>query len=208
MTQMFHKHHDVGSNPTAGTDFDVADCCVYDPSFLSKEEADIMFERIDRETRWGQQIAKFRTVERPLPRLTAWYGDPGVVYSYTGIVNEPLPWTSDLSTIRERLAPLGDFNSVLLNRYKDGNDCIHFHCDNEKELGRNPTIASITLGTPRTFKLKNKETNEVISMKLEHGSLLVMFGRCQDVYLHGVPREPEVKGSRINLTFRTVLRKV
>jgi len=98
------------------------------------------------------------------------------------------------------------FNSCLLNLYRDGTDHVPWHSDNEKEYGKQPTIASFTLGTERDFILKQKiNKDNKLKIKLGNGSLLIMTGKTQDDWLHQIPKRAGVKTGRINLTFRKLL---
>ncbi len=142
------------------------------------------------------------------PRLVAWFGDEGQTYTYSGIRMEPLAWTSTLSAIRravERTAGL-EFNSVLLNYYRDQHDSMGFHSDDEAELGRRPVIASVSLGERRTFVLKHKTRKDLKAVKLplESGSLLLMQGETQHHWKHGINKERRLCGPRVNLTFRRI----
>jgi alkylated DNA repair dioxygenase AlkB len=138
------------------------------------------------------------------PRLTAWYGDPGAAYTYSGVRNEPLPWTPLLRELRDRAAAAAGarFNSVLLNRYRDGRDGMGWHADDERELGR--VIASLSVGAVRTFELRHRGDRERIALPLASGSLIVMAGDTQRHWTHRVPKDARAAGERINLTFRWV----
>lgn len=140
------------------------------------------------------------------PRLTAWYGDNDKPYSFSGITLQPKPWNAELLEIKKLIEPISciSFNSVLLNRYRDGSDSISWHTDAEKELGRNPIIASVNFGAERVFQLKHMKTQERIDIPLKHGSLLIMLGELQHHWLHQVPKTQKVIGERVNLTFRTI----
>jgi alkylated DNA repair dioxygenase AlkB len=142
----------------------------------------------------------------PFPRLTAWYGDDDKPYSFSGINLNPKPWNTVLLEIKNEidLKCKKYFNSVLLNLYRDGNDSISWHTDAEKELGINPTIASLNLGATRKFQLKHMDTNEKIEIELKHGSLLVMQGSLQHFWKHQIPKTKKKVGERINLTFRII----
>ncbi len=188
----------------------VTDCAAYSPGFLGSEEATVLFEALRTETPWRQEhmmFGKDKDHKVPLPRLVAWYGDPGARYYYSGIHNEPTPWTPRLLAMKQKCDLLfGDshFNSVLINYYRDGKDSISYHSDNERDLVDNSVIATVSLGSPRMFQLKSKSgTGEVHEVKVEHGSLLLMYGLCQKTWLHGIPKEKET-GPRISLTYRTV----
>ena len=143
----------------------------------------------------------------PIPRLSAWYGDEGTSYTYSGITMSPSPWTSLLLDIRQQLNDLSgnDFNSLLANLYRDGNDSVGWHADDEAELGENPTIASLSFGESRRFLMKQKENEgEKLSLDLNNGDLLIMKGATQQNWLHQVPRSKKQLGARINLTFRSI----
>ena len=138
----------------------------------------------------------------PIPRLTAWHGAAGYVYS--GIRLTPAAWTPpllELKALAERLA--GErFNSVLLNLYRDGRDSVSWHADNEPGLGRDPVIASLSLGAVRRFQLKHRRLDERLALDLPHGSCLIMAGATQHHWLHQLPKTTRPVGPRINLTFR------
>lgn len=180
--------------------------------FLSAREADLALSRLLAETPWKQgEITLFGRKHRE-PRLTAWYGD--APYTYSGRTVNPAPWTKTLRELKGRVeeASRARFNSVLINRYRDGRDGMGLHADDEAELGRNPLIASLSLGRTRRFVLKlkpharNLTTSEArpLSLELAHGELLVMAGSCQHHYVHGVPKVLSLEGERLNLTFRLV----
>jgi alkylated DNA repair dioxygenase AlkB len=143
----------------------------------------------------------------PFPRLTAWYADAGLTYRYSGVAHQAIEWTPPLTEIRRRTeeAVGAQFNSVLLNFYRDGSDSIGYHADNEPELGVNPVIASISLGAIRQFVMKHSKSGEKLKFDLAHGSLLVMSGTCQHHWVHGVPKTTALVGARINLTFRNII---
>lgn len=145
--------------------------------------------------------------KKPLPRLTSWYGDEGKSYSYSGIKSEPNPWNEGLIYLKKEIEKIADvqFNSVLLNWYRNGEDYMNWHADDEKELGRNPTIASVNFGETRDFILRNNSDESIkIKIPLEHGTLLIMKGDLQHFWQHSVPKRLNVKKSRFNLTFRII----
>lgn len=143
------------------------------------------------------------------PRLIAWYGDKGQTYTYSGINLEPLPWTEMLFDVKRRIedAVGTDFNSVLLNYYRDNRDSMGFHSDDEPELGERPIIASLSLGDERTFVLRHKRNASIrpVRLRLGSGSLLLMKGTTQQNWKHGIPKETRRCGPRVNLTFRRIL---
>lgn len=142
------------------------------------------------------------------PRLSCWIGDPDASYRYSGTLFQPRPWPAALLPIRERLAQeLGvDFNSVLANLYRDGRDAMGWHGDDERELGRRPVIASLSLGARRRFVFRRRDDPSARQvLELPHGSLLVMAGDTQRLYRHALPRTARPVAARINLTFRRIV---
>ena len=183
------------------------DDLLYYRHFLHPGDARRLFGVLLTSADWKQETLKIYGRSIPTPRLTAWYGDPGAVYKYSGIRNEPSHWNEALLELLNELHAFTGvrFNSVLLNRYRDGNDSLSWHADDEPELGKAPTIASVSLGAPRLFKLrKTGDSKEEESLRLEDGSLLLMQGASQANYRHSVPKEKRLVGERINLTFRVV----
>lgn len=176
--------------------------------FLSEDQAIQQESLLLNTIEWKQEEVYVFGKKYKEPRKTAWYGDENCVYSYSGKKNHPVPWTEELFQLKsdiEALIPGALFNSVLLNQYRDGNDKMGWHSDNEKELGKNPIIASVSLGATRFFDLKHRRIKSLKKrLELPSGSLLIMCGSTQENWLHQVPRQKKVKDSRINLTFRTV----
>lgn len=197
---------------------------VYDREPLNIIDADIsLFRQIDpgdsydallRElidnVSWKQESIKIYGKVHPQPRLSAWYGDENAAYSYSGIELQPMPWTPVLSDIKSRVESITGyaFNSVLLNYYRDHNDCMGMHSDDEKELGLQPVIASLSLGDERDFILRHKYRKDLKSIKipLPSGSLLLMKGDTQTCWKHGINRQRHACGARVNLTFRQISR--
>jgi alkylated DNA repair dioxygenase AlkB len=182
---------------------------VYHRDFLPAPRAAELLRRLVDRTPWRQDSIVLWGRRVPQPRLTAWYGDPGRRYTYSGLTLDPLPWTDDLDllhTMAEGIAGTR-FNSVLLNFYRDHNDSVGFHSDDEPELGPTPTIASISLGATRTltFRPKKRKDWEPVRIALDSGSLLVMKGDTQREWRHGVGKESRPCGPRVNLTFRRIL---
>jgi alkylated DNA repair dioxygenase AlkB len=176
----------------------------YARQYLDRSYADRVFDEVMRETAWRQDEMRIFGRWTPLPRLTAWYGDPGSTYTYSGIRNDPLPWTRTLDELRCALALSHGvhFNSVLLNRYRSGYDRMGWHADDEPEL--EPVIASLSLGATRRFQLRHREARQLVTIEVEHGSLVTMSGATQHCWIHQVPRDANASGERINLTFRVV----
>lgn len=172
-------------------------------------DADDLFDEVKKTTAWQDRTIRMYGKDIPLPRRTAWYGEPEAAYVYSGIENVPLPWTEAISKIRDAVQAHCDFrfNSVLLNRYRTGKDSVAWHADDEPELGERPVIASVSLGATRAFNLKHKRRADLkASINLTHGSLLVMRGQTQANWLHCIPKTTKPVGERINLTFRVVVR--
>ena len=178
----------------------------YDASLLGKNAADLLLDSLLALPDWEQLQLRMFGRRVSAPRLTAWYGDPGATYAYSGITHEPLPWPKPLASLRERLCEaIGlDFNSVLGNHYRDGNDGMGWHSDDEPELGDDPVIASLSLGATRRFQLRHRTRRdlETQSLALSHGSLLVMSGPTQHHWKHALPKTRTCHDVRINLTFR------
>lgn len=176
------------------------------PDWLAPADADRFHARLVDEVAWRQDTMRTPRGLLPLPRLTAWQGEPDALYVYSGIRNEPAPWTPAVLELKRRVeaASRARFNSVLLNRYRNGFDSMGWHADDEPELGAEPVIASLSLGATRVFDLRHNETGVTHAYRLTNGSLLVMRGRTQHAWRHRVPKEPAVRGERINLTFRWV----
>jgi alkylated DNA repair dioxygenase AlkB len=179
---------------------------VWDSAFLSTPEADALFARLQAEVSWRQEKTRWG---HGFPRLTAWYADPGLTYTYSGVTHQALAWTEALTGVRRRVeeAASAPFNSLLLNFYRDGQDSIGFHADDEPELGPNPIVPSISLGATRTFVLRHNATGARRTFDLTHGSLLLMAGTLQHYWKHSLPRVRTPAGPRINLTFRQILRE-
>ncbi|QGZ56479.1 alpha-ketoglutarate-dependent dioxygenase AlkB family protein [Paraburkholderia acidiphila] len=176
------------------------------PSWLTPSAAAEALARIVAEADWRQERIRTPGGWVDQPRLTAWQGDEGAVYIYSGIRNIPQPWTRQVAELRDAISALCGvrFNSVLLNRYRMGTDSMGWHADHEPELGPEPVIASLSLGATRRFDLRHNATGVVRSFQLTSGSLLVMQGKTQAQWRHRVPKEPAVTGERVNLTFRVV----
>lgn len=167
---------------------------------------DSLLQAIIEDTAWRQEEITVYGKPYLQPRMSAWYGN--LAYSYSGIRLEPLQWTPTLLDIKLQIEALVDleFNSVLLNYYRDQNDSMGMHSDNERELGPQPAIASLSLGEERSFLLKHKSRKDLKTVKLAlpAGSLLLMQGDTQKYWRHGINKERQFCGPRINLTFRSI----
>ena len=180
-----------------------------DQDHFDAEIAGNLLTELAEEIPWVQNKIKFYGKESLVPRLESWHGDEGMSYTYSGIRMDAKPWTKNLLMIKESIEPLAKttFNSVLINYYRDGKDRVAWHSDDEKELGKNPVIASVSLGAERKFKLRHKKYKEnqlKHEVFLQNGSLLLMSGSTQHHWLHEIPRTAKPIGPRINLTFRVI----
>jgi alkylated DNA repair dioxygenase AlkB len=181
---------------------------IYYPNFFSKEEADLLFEALLKETPWQHDEITIFGKKILQPRLTALYGNEGKLYGYSNITMQPHPFNSTLTFIKNKIEHNINehFTTVLLNLYRNEKDSNGWHADNEKELGRDPIIASLSLGEERIFQIKhntNKEAKQ--SIILQHGSLLIMKNGAQIHYKHQIPKASKPKKPRINLTFRKII---
>ncbi|HIP36346.1 MAG TPA: alpha-ketoglutarate-dependent dioxygenase AlkB [Crocinitomix sp.] len=184
-----------------------ADVTLYQ-QFFSEKESNKLLENLTNNIHWQQDHIKIYGKTIKLPRLTAWYGYPNLTYTYSGIAMNPKPWNNELLFLKDKIEKelKVEFTSCLLNRYKTGNDYVGWHQDNEKELGKNPIIASVSFGQTRIFQLKhiyNKELKR-INIPLNHGSLLVMKGTTQHYWKHQIQKTTLQIQQRINLTFRII----
>jgi alkylated DNA repair dioxygenase AlkB len=176
---------------------------------FDSEIAANLLKDLTEEIPWVQNKIRFYGKESLVPRLESWHGDKGMSYTYSGIKMDAKPWTKNLLMIKESIEPIAKttFNSVLINYYRDGKDRVAWHSDDEKELGKNPVIASVSLGAERKFKLRHKKYKEnqlQHEVFLQSGSLLLMSGPTQHHWLHEIPRTAKPIGPRMNLTFRVI----
>jgi len=180
---------------------------LYHPAFFNKTESDRIFKTLLESIEWKQDKIIMYGKELPLPRLSAWYGDNNKPYTYSGITLNPLPWTDELLRIKEKIEAVAQvtFSSVLLNRYRDGQDYVGWHTDAEKELGKNPVIGSVNFGATRKFQLRRIDNHkDKFEVELKHGTFLVMTGTMQHYWQHQVPKTALKIGERVNLTFRVI----
>lgn len=175
--------------------------------FYPLPESDLLFSKLKSTLAWQEEEILIYGKRCKVPRLMCWYGDRGACYRYSGVDHQPLPWTDELLLIKEKVQSYcqSTFNSVLANLYRNGSDSMGCHADDEKELGQNPVIASLSLGDERLFKLHHKKRKVTLDINLGHGDLLVMAGTLQHHWVHSIPKTPKLKGPRINLTFRKII---
>jgi len=183
----------------------------YASHFFSAELAHNYFKVLLKDTAWREEEVLVWGKRHKQPRLVAWYGDAGAQYTYSGSSLTPAPWTSTLLELRQKIeaASGARFNSVLLNQYRNNNDSMGWHSDNEPELGKTPTIASLSLGESRVFLFKHRQEKDlgIRRITLGDGSLLIMSGETQKNWLHAIDKERQPCGIRINLTFRLISTK-
>lgn len=189
---------------------------LYFPNFYPKTRADELFHVLQEQVPWRQDHIQIAGLARLQPRLSAWFGDSGAEYTYSGLHLVPLPWHPCIRDIKQEIEqviassvvadmPSTSFNSVLLNNYRDQYDSMGWHSDDEPELGPQPVIASLSLGGTREFALKHKyRKGRHFKIPLAHGSLLVMFGNTQSHWQHAIAKETMHCDARINLTFRRI----
>lgn len=180
---------------------------IYYPKFLNEELASELFNSIYQETNWKEDSITIFGKKILQPRLTSLFGNEGKPYSYSGITMYPNNWNKPLLFIKNEIEQIctHNFTTVLANLYRNENDSNGWHADNEKSLGRDPIIASVSLGEERLFQIKhNTNKSEKINLILEHGSLLLMKEGSQIHYKHQLPKSKSAKKPRINLTFRTI----
>ncbi|BAO76696.1 alpha-ketoglutarate-dependent dioxygenase AlkB family protein [Winogradskyella sp. PG-2] len=183
---------------------------IYIPNFFTKEEADLYFKIIETKTNWQHDDITIFGKTHKQPRLTALFGDSNQPYGYSNITMHPKPFSKTLQIIKAKVEDLSiiKFNTLLINLYRDGNDSNGWHADNEKELGENPVIASVSFGEVRPFHFKHRKIKEErYKLNLEHGSLLIMKGEMQKYWLHQIAKTKRHIQPRINLTFRKLISK-
>ena len=205
-----HNHSQSDLFGASKIDLDLQDAQIsYIADFLQSSTASDLFSIFQDSMPWQQDELQIFGKKVLAPRLTVWIGESWMTYSYSNHTLIPKPWTPELKLLKDELErrTQQSFNSVLLNYYRDGRDSNGWHSDDEPELGKNPVIASISLGGARDFRLRHKQgLQENVSIALEHGSLLLMQGDTQSFWQHQIPKRAYAE-ARINLTFRTIVTK-
>lgn len=207
MTYDLFPPSDEQTDESLRLDMHDADVRLY-PALFSQREADQLQQILLRDIVWQQEFIELYGRTHKVPRMTAWYGDPGVTYQYSGITAQSRPWIPALLTIKKRIEGIASasFNSVLLNHYRDGADSMAWHADDEPELGRNPVIGSVSLGQTRILQMKHKtDKSQKQAIPLGNGSFLLMQGRVQHHWLHKIAKSRRPMAGRINLTYRLIL---
>jgi alkylated DNA repair dioxygenase AlkB len=179
----------------------------YYRNVLAHNEANRYFDLLLESTLWRNDEAVIFGKHIVAKRKVAWYGDSDYLYTYSNTTKQALAWTKELSDLKQRVEEVTGtkFNSCLLNLYHTGDEGIAWHSDDEKPLGENSIIASLSFGAERKFSFKHKHTKQTISVVLEHGSLLIMKDATQTNWLHSLPKSKKITRPRINLTFRTIV---
>ena len=179
----------------------------YYRNVLTHNEANRYFDLLLQNILWRNDEAVIFGKHIVTKRKVAWYGDSDYLYTYSNTTKQALVWTKELSDLKQRVEDVTGtkFNSCLLNLYHDGDEGIAWHSDDEKPLGENSIIASLSFGAERKFSFKHKHTKQTISVVLEHGSLLIMKDATQTNWLHSLPKSKKITRPRINLTFRTIV---
>lgn len=178
--------------------------------FYDPDTAQQLYSRLQEEIPWRQDSIRIAGKDTPIPRLQAWFGDPGMSYTYSGLTLQPEPWNPTLQHIKDQIEDYSDtqFNSLLANLYRNEQDSVGWHADNEPELGTNPIIASLSLGGERSFQLKHRlHPERKLALDLVSGDLLIMKGTMQHHWLHQIPKARHPCAPRINLTFRKIFRE-
>jgi alkylated DNA repair dioxygenase AlkB len=194
--------------PSEKISFDLPNAIIeYYPNVFDAEKANLLFKKLYQEIPWQQDNITVFGKNHLQPRLTALFGNEGKPYSYSNIIMQPHAWNPILTFIKEEVEAISQeqFTTVLLNLYRNGKDSNGWHADNEKELGRNPVIASVSFGAERTFYLQHNSIKEAkLKISLAHGSLLVMKGETQHFWKHQIAKTAKPINPRINLTFRSI----
>jgi len=177
--------------------------------FFNSADSNKLLKKFISELPWESMIIKMFGKDTKIPRLQCWIGDKGCEYRYSGKQLNRQIWSQDLIMIRKKIYKelKIDFNSVLANYYRDGKDSMGWHSDDEKELGPNPTIASISFGGERDLVFRNKITKETLAIPQTNGCLILIDGETQRNWQHSIKKTRKVIGPRINLTFRNIINK-
>ena len=177
--------------------------------FLDRRRADALLARALATLDWRRERLTMFGREVTAPRLVAWYGEAGTAYRYSGVIRRAMPWRGPLRALALEVgaALQWRFDYVLANRYRDGADMLGWHADDERELGAEPVIAALSVGAERVFRLRPRHGGASTAQQLQHGSLLVMWGRSQRDYKHCLPRTSKPVGERISFTFRRIAQR-
>jgi alkylated DNA repair dioxygenase AlkB len=188
-------------------DFLLPDLLDYRPGVFDMDESNYLMNKFITEMPWQQRSQLMYGKEVITPRLTVWYGDQDADYSISGDSKPPLPWTEELLMIKKRIEPLAGitFNTVLLNYYRDGNDSVSWHSDNDGVPGKNRFVASVSFGQARNFDIRNRYDHSIkYSVELQNGSYILMKGDFQEQWQHRIAKSTKPMKPRVNLTFRVM----
>jgi alkylated DNA repair dioxygenase AlkB len=176
-------------------------------NFYQTVDASDLFNTLLNNLAWQEEKIFLYGRWVKVPRLMCWYGNKGANYQYSGVIHHPLPWSTPLLEIKQKIqaSHKHSFNTVMGNLYRNGSDSMGCHADDEKELGKNPTIASLSLGEERLLRFRHSKYKEIIDVILGHGDLLFMSGVIQHHWKHELPKTKKNKLERINLTFRQII---
>ncbi len=179
----------------------------YYGKIMMEQEAHVYLKKLLQHIEWRNDEAIIYGKHIITKRKVAWYGDQNYAYTYSRTTKQALAWTEELTALKTLVEKYTQthFNSCLLNLYHHGEEGMAWHSDDEKSLGKNTSIASLSFGTERKFSFKHKESKETVSIVLEHGSLLLMKDSTQTHWLHSLPKTKKILQPRINLTFRTMV---
>jgi alkylated DNA repair dioxygenase AlkB len=174
---------------------------------MTTSEANTYYNLLLKNINWKNDEALYHGRHIVTKRKVAWYGDQGFLYTYSNTTKQALPWTNGLIDLKRKteLITNSQFNSCLLNLYHNGNEGMTWHSDDEKSMGKNTVIASLSFGAQRKFSFKHRRTRQTMSLLLENGSLLVMRGNTQSNWLHSLPLSSKINHPKIILTFRTII---
>jgi len=177
------------------------------PNFLDNNQSDLLLKELTWQDHWNKGQYTVAGRQFSMPRLQSWYSDPGIVYNFSYELHKHRLWTPSLVFLKGKIEKTSKakFNSVLINWYRNGNDWVDWHSDNEVELGPAPLISSLSLGATRKFGYVNKQSNEMGFVELMNGDLLIMKSSFQKFWKHCIPQDKDIKISRVNLTFRSVI---
>jgi len=179
----------------------------YYGKMMDETSADYYYTRLMTSIDWKNDIANMFGKRIVTKRKVAWHGEKPFEYTYSNNTKLALPWTAELVELKSQIEKTSNetFNSCLLNLYHNGSEGMAWHSDGETDLKKDGAIASVSFGAERKFAFKHKESKETVSLKLEHGSLLIMAGTCQKHWMHRLPPTKKIHTPRINLTFRTIV---
>lgn len=200
--------HELFQQSSATTGTELPDCMAYKSNFMTASSATELYQYLADNIAWQQPTVRVWGQDHKVPRLQFWMGETGREYQYSGKIFKAAPWLPIVEKLKYKVEGTCGmpYNSVLLNWYRDGQDKMGWHADNEEELGPEPTIAMVSLGAQRSFQYKHLETQLTENLEVEHGSLLMMKQGMQETYHHQVPARAKVKQGRISLTFRNIIK--